>query len=163
DLPEPRRTTDALRSECMAQLGIEPFLLGINAHCTHIDCTTLGFDGTLAFEPQLGILPGFADEGPSLRKLARNLALGVVSATLRVYDDSHARKLMARAARRDWFLYPCVYARWDNTPRRGRAAIIIDDATPDSMGEALERSIAAVAAQPDEQRLVFLNAWNEWA
>jgi lipopolysaccharide biosynthesis protein len=163
DLPEPRRTTDTLRSECVNRLGAEPLLLGINAHCTHVDCTTLGFDGTLSFEPQLGILPGFADEGPTPRKLVRNLRLGVPSATLRVYDDSDARGWMARAARQDWPLVPCVYARWDNTPRRGRAAIVIRNTTPASMGDALERAILAVSSQPEERRLVFLNAWNEWA
>ena len=57
-LPDPQRTTDVFRTECVKAGLPEPFLVGIDAHCQNFDCRSIGFDGTLSFEPQLGILPG---------------------------------------------------------------------------------------------------------
>jgi hypothetical protein len=35
--------------------------------------------------------------------------------------------------------------------------------TPESYGEWLSLTISRVLDEPEDQRLVFLNAWNEWA
>ena len=162
-LPEPKRTTDIFR-ECCVQNGLpEPYLLGIDAHCYNVDCRELGFDGTLGFEPQLGVLPDFMEERPTVSKLRRNWKLGIPNAKLKVYDDAYARERM-RAARRSGFpVHPCVYVGWDNTPRRGRDGIIIRNGTPDRFEAVLRERIASVSQQPEEERFVFLNAWNEWA
>jgi lipopolysaccharide biosynthesis protein len=56
-----------------------------------------------------------------------------------------------------------VQVGWDNTPRRGRTAIVVVNSTPQALGRALDEAIAIVGNQPPEHRLVFINAWNEWA
>ena len=66
DLPVPKRTADVFRTECIRQGMPDPYLLGADAHRSGVDCWTLGFDGTLVFEPQLGALPGFRSERVSL-------------------------------------------------------------------------------------------------
>ena len=92
DLPDAHATTTTLREVCRAEGVGEPYLVGINAHATHVDCRALGFDDTLHFEPQLGVLPDFNKDKASLGKLARNERLGVTSARLKVYDYEEARK-----------------------------------------------------------------------
>jgi hypothetical protein len=162
DLPDPNRTTDVFRAECIRQGLPEPYLLGADAHCPGVDCRSLGFDGTLVFEPQLGALPGFRSEGPSLAKLRRNLALGISSWRLKLYDYTTARNLMAQR-QRDFPVHPCILVGWDNTPRRGQNGIVLVDSTPERFEAALREAVTSVADKAPEHRLVFLNAWNEWA
>src|SRR5262249_43347464 len=123
DLPDPLATTKTLREISRAEGVGDPYLVGINAHCTHIDCRTIGFDATLHFEPQLGVLPQFLEDGPRLAKLLRNVRLGTMSARLKIYDYGDARQAML-SRRPSWPLIPCVFVRWDNTPRRGRDGIV---------------------------------------
>lgn len=164
DLPDPRRTADTLREECSRESIAEPYLVGINAWCSDTDCRTLGFDGTLDFEPQLGNLPDYDVDGLSLAKLQRNLRLGIRSATIKAYDYADARRLMGRRrSTYDFPFYPSIVVAWDSTPRRGNRGIVLVDATPERLEMGLETFVDEAEAKPQEDRLVFLNAWNEWA
>lgn len=162
DLPDPQRTTDTWRAECVRQGLPEPFLLATNAHCSDTDCRRLGFDATLAFKPELGVLPRFMDDGLRLGKLRRNLKLGVLSARLKLYSYAAAQRAMM-AIRRPHPLLPCVLVGWDNTPRRGRNAIVVTNSDPAVFETILRDTIQTVQAQPPQERVVFVNAWNEWA
>jgi hypothetical protein len=162
DLPDPRRTTEVFRDSCVRHGLPEPYLLGINAHCPHVDCRTLGFDGTVDFEPQLGVLPGFLHDGRGMSKLLRNLNFGIVDSRLKVYDYVTARRLMAERTR-DFPVYPAIFVGWDNTPRRGPDSIVIVNSGPDDFASGLDELIRSASHKPYDDRLVFINAWNEWA
>ena len=60
-------------------------------------------------------------------------------------------------------VYRTVLVGWDNTPRRGTKGVVLIDSTPERFGVALRETVQSVAHVPLEQRLVFINAWNEWA
>jgi lipopolysaccharide biosynthesis protein len=162
DLPDPQRTIDLWRSECVREGLPEPYLLATNSHCSEKDCRQWGFDATLAFKPELGVLPRFLDDGPRWDKLRRNLKLGVLSATLKVYDYGRAQRAMM-ALRRPHPMIPGVLVRWDNTPRRGRQAIILARSDPAVFERVLNDAIELVRERPADERLVMVNAWNEWA
>ena len=161
-LTDPQRTTDIIRNECSRAGLPEPYLLGIDAHCPNLDCRALGFDGTVKFEPQLGALPLAFSDRVSLSRLKNNLRLGIVSPKLKAYDYVEARALM-NATTPDHPFYPSVFVRWDNTPRRGDKGIIIVNATPDNFGEGLISAVDKVKDRTADERLLFINAWNEWA
>jgi len=167
-LPNPQRTTDVFRTECVKAGLPEPFLVGIDAHCQNFDCRSIGFDGTLSFEPQLGLLPGAQKPGSasnddaSLSKLLRNIRLGIFSNRLKIYDDEEARRLMFQQ-KPEFPYYPSIFVGWDSTPRRRENAIVVVNGTPDQFGGHLSAMIRTVANRPFEDRLVFINAWNEWA
>lgn len=144
DLPDARRTTDTLRKECVRHGLAEPYLVGINAHQPTKDTRPLGFDSTLNFEPQLSAVPGPTDAG------------------LKIYDYVIARRSM-RAQERDYETHPCIVVSWDNTPRRGEDGIVFINATPENFEHGLREVVESVADRPREERLVFVNAWNEWA
>jgi hypothetical protein len=163
DLPEAKSTTDLFRGECIKQGLKEPYLIGINAHCPEVDCRDIGFDGTLNFEPQLGVLPDFMDDAMKISKLVRNIRFRVMSFRLKIYDESFARRAMKMRRGKAFPLYPCVFVAWDNSPRRGADGIILVNSSPERFETALADAASSVRDRPYDDRLVFMNAWNEWA
>jgi lipopolysaccharide biosynthesis protein len=161
-LPDPRRTTDVFKSIAVNAGLPEPYLLGIDGHCRGTDCRELGFDGTVTFEPQLGALPDAFDDRPTLAKLRRNLRLGIRSASLKVYDYEEARQWMSRDDS-GFPIFRSIFVGWDNTPRRSTDGIIVINNTPEAFGVGLKRIVESVRSCPPEERLIFVNAWNEWA
>jgi lipopolysaccharide biosynthesis protein len=162
DLPDARRTTERLRDEC-ARAGLhDPWLVGIDAHCRGLDTRALGFDDTLVFTPQLGLLPGAFDDLATPARLLRNLRAGVLSATLKLYDYEFVRR-KTEATRPAFPHLPCVFPGWDNTPRRGRKAIAIVNGSPAKFAKTLEDAARVVRSRKPDERLLFVNAWNEWA
>jgi len=55
-----------------------------------------------------------------------------------------------------------VMAGWDNTPRRQTRAHVFHGATPANFRRWLRKTVLHEAGQPGE-RVIFINAWNEWA
>jgi lipopolysaccharide biosynthesis protein len=64
----------------------------------------------------------------------------------------------------DWQVHRTVMPGWDNTARRPDHALIFVNATPEVYELWLREVVArTVESRPPEQRIVFINAWNEWA
>ena len=162
DLPDAPRTTDLWRAECVRHGLPEPYLLATNSHSADLDCRRLGFDSTLAFKPELSVLPYFMQDGLLLRKLRTNLYYGVPSARLKIYNY-HAVQATMMAMQRLHPMVPCVMVGWDNTPRRGANAIVVADSNQLVFEQTLSSAIQSVQSLAPEERLVFVNAWNEWA
>lgn len=59
-------------------------------------------------------------------------------------------------------VYPQIIAGWDRSPRSGRKAVIYCNDTPKNFGECVEKAINCIKDRDVEQRLIFLNSWNEW-
>jgi len=143
DLPQPKRTTETIRSECSRRGLPEPYLLAITAHLQK-DWRDLGFDANVDFEPQLGVVPGALKDG------------------LKVFDYAVARQLM-KTRKWDFPFHPCIFVNWDNTPRRGANGVVFVGSTPELFRAGLEEIVRSVQPRPFEERFVFINAWNEWA
>jgi lipopolysaccharide biosynthesis protein len=143
DLPDPKATTGAIRAEC-ARGGLpDPLLVAIASYALD-DYRGLGFDADVAFEPWLGALSGPLQDG------------------IKTYDYRMARTLMRGVQERP-AVYPCVMVTWDNTPRRGEHGIVFTNATPEYFEAGLRELVTSVQGKPPADRLVFVNAWNEWA
>jgi lipopolysaccharide biosynthesis protein len=146
-LPDPRRFIVLLNRECDRK-GLErPLVLGTNSH-HGADSRSLGLDGTVDWEPRLGAI---VDD-----------AAAIYRDGLTVIDYSEARRLMHQVDPA-YPAFPCVLVSWDNTPRRGSSGVVLTNATPERFAEGLRRAIDRVADSGPEDRIVFLNAWNEWA
>jgi hypothetical protein len=59
-------------------------------------------------------------------------------------------------------VFPCVMPSWDNSPRC-RVAAVIQNENPEIYRKWLEFSLRSVSTYPADERIVFINAWNEWA
>jgi len=62
----------------------------------------------------------------------------------------------------DGTTYPVVFPSWDNSVRR-TSATIIENHDAELYRRWLDDAVSRVAERVPEHRLVFLNAWNEWA
>ena len=162
-LPDPRRTTDAWREEARRS-GLDLFLCFVEEpSASPLDPRVLGFDAAVEFHPNARLLGPPAGRGGGGRNwLKRRLGLFEFN-----YDAAHVvdyqeyfervLELPAPSYRR----FRCAMPAWDNTPRRGKNAIIFRGSTPSHFRTWLE-GLAASARAEGEDGLVFINAWNEW-
>ena len=70
---------------------------------------------------------------------------------------------MVKHQERDYPFYPGIFPRWDNTPRMGDHGLVIEHSSPREYGRWLKAIINHLQSRPKEHRMVFINAWNEWA
>jgi lipopolysaccharide biosynthesis protein len=60
--------------------------------------------------------------------------------------------------------YPAVFPNWDNTPRQPLVGTSFDRCTPEAFRFYVEQKIEEIRAfHFGDERLLFINAWNEWA
>lgn len=59
--------------------------------------------------------------------------------------------------------YPCIFSNWDNTPRSRVNGRVFLNSTPELFRIHLRDALNQVAQRPDEQKLIFVRSWNEWA
>jgi lipopolysaccharide biosynthesis protein len=63
-----------------------------------------------------------------------------------------------------WVRFLGVTPSWDNSPRRRIRATMFPGSTPKLYGQWLSEVVDRTARRyPGEERIVFINAWNEWA
>jgi hypothetical protein len=59
-------------------------------------------------------------------------------------------------------VYPTIIPNWDHSPRSGRFGIL-KNANPELFGKHLLRTFNDVKNKPEQQQIVILKSWNEWA
>ncbi|CAM5388833.1 Trans-aconitate methyltransferase OS=Afipia felis OX=1035 GN=NCTC12722_00268 PE=4 SV=1 [Afipia felis] len=60
-------------------------------------------------------------------------------------------------------IHPGLMPSWDNSARRPTNGEIIHGSTPELFRQWLQRAFSRAIKNPENERLVFVNAWNEWA
>lgn len=163
-LPEPRRTAEAWRQESRRH-GVELHLVRVDGHSTDIvdDPESQGFDAAVDW------IPDYSKQGRPLRwgrswGLTRRLGM-----SSRTYGDNivvpYERVVDNQLSRPEppYLRYPCVTPGWDNSARRKTGAFITVGSTPALYAGWLSSVVDHVQHRPASERLVFVNAWNEWA
>jgi len=59
--------------------------------------------------------------------------------------------------------FPGAFVDWDNTPRYVKRARIFRGASPERFAHWFRQLVEVTARRPETERLIFINAWNEWA
>jgi lipopolysaccharide biosynthesis protein len=163
-LPEPARTAERWRAEA-SKAGIgDLYLARVENFVSGIDPASIGFDAAVEFAP-LGAQVGKVKfRGTIHRLLART---GLLSRAYTENRVSTYRALMAGMLAKpdpEFKRFRCVTPMWDNTARRRTGANVYTGSTP----ELYETWLSVVARRtiaklPPGERIVFVNAWNEWA
>lgn len=120
------------------------------------DAESIGFDGYMGFPPH-----GLERVQVSKRRVEPVTSFRGLICSYALMARESERKNLNRASTENYF--PGVLVGFDNTPRIQDDALITYGANPYTFYRWLAASIKAVAWRPVEERLVFVNAWNEWA
>ena len=163
-LPDPMRTTAAIKEAARKRGLSEPYLIGASTGSDPCDFRRLGFDATLDWVPKrerLGI--GALDPRPRLGRGLRNLRrFRRWLPRLEAYDLGAGRSRMTAPSVPPPLL-PAALVGWDNTPRRGARGIVLTGRSPQRFERELDVALARARELPAPERLVFVFAWNEWS
>jgi lipopolysaccharide biosynthesis protein len=164
-LPCSRRTTDLWREEAI-RLGIgELYLCRVESFSEAFDPTPAGFDASIEFQPLFNYTDSRLYASP-IHKLMRFSGISkFVMAHLQLSLHSYQRLAdhMATRPSPPYTRFPCVTPSWDNSARRSNKATVYHGSTPDIYQKWLSRAINRQRNQRIMDKIVFINAWNEWA
>lgn len=59
--------------------------------------------------------------------------------------------------------YPVITPNWDNTARSGSRGSVITNSTPQKFSVMVKNAISKIEKRDADARIVFVEAWNEWA
>ncbi|AJW64734.1 hypothetical protein VO54_03303 [Elizabethkingia miricola] len=59
--------------------------------------------------------------------------------------------------------YPTVIPNWDNTPRSGVNGFVLHNSTPELFKKAMLNAKKLVEKYDEENQIIFIKSWNEWA
>ena len=163
-LPDPGRTAQTWRDiASSAGLG-DIFLARVESQDVRIDPREIGFDAAVQFAPLIAyptrrhkfrspLYAMLAKAGLFPRGFVDNLVL----------DYTTVRQQMLGRKEPEYTHFKCVSPSWDNTARR-KPAWILFNSTPTLYEEWLRIAIdRTMARYRGDERIVFINAWNEWA
>lgn len=161
-LPDAARTAEVWRERASAAGVGELYLARVENFVAHTDPKTIGFDASVEFAPDWRVLPA-----AMFRRSRWDLWVKMqykLWRIPRVYSyEALMRRMMAKP-QVSYKRFRTVTPRWDNSPRRASEGAIFHGSTPELYERWLRATIQETTDtfQGDE-RLVFVNAWNEWA
>ncbi len=148
-LPDPLQTTTIWREEALKQGAGELYLCRVESFAgDRDDPRACGFDAAVEFQP----------DGQNFGPALSNPLFG----DNRVYDYAFLVGRQLRKPEPPYRRYPCVTPGWDNYARRQSKATILINSSPLLYEKWLRAAVQRARQFEPEERLVFINAWNEW-
>lgn len=152
-LPDSRKSVQVWRDYC-ATVGIPKLHLVCALTHKNWDYQKYGFDAGVEFPPH----------NLKVRNLAGELDLKSDFYGSCIDYQDIAEQYLAIERGPEANIYRTVLPSWDNTARRHENALITLNGTPENYEFWLARALRQTAKDfPDQERVVFINAWNEWA
>ncbi|MEM6890479.1 MAG: glycoside hydrolase family 99-like domain-containing protein [Pseudomonadota bacterium] len=153
-LPNASETANRWRKWCREN-GIGEIFLAYTQSFERDDPSLYNFDAAIEFPPNnSGIVPD------------SNLVPGLSDdSELAIYDWRKIAGIGVSKRKESYRLIRGLTPSWDNTARRPRDGAVFVHSSPSTYKRWLEKVISDLkSSEPDlDQRLVFINAWNEWA
>jgi hypothetical protein len=159
DLPDAKGVTDLWR-DLAKKTGLPGLFLVAEHPNPKWDPAPLGFDAVVAVR----LPPRRRSWTPwTLPRIkVTNKLLDVIKRPT-VIDYEIATATMLQPAVPGIESYPCVVPNWDNTPRSGEKGLVLQNSTPEKFSALLRRAVERVQSLPDDRKIIFVKAWNEWA
>lgn len=156
--PDPQKTAQLWR-EAVKNAGLEDlYLCKCEAFGDYVPPEELGFDANVEFHPH-GVR-----EIPRLHYYENQIKISQPGFSAVIFDYETAANVLMSRQWPDYRLFRAVMLGWDNTARRHEGAFIFHHFSPGAYEEWLAFvSKLTVQQYPQEERIVFINAWNEWA
>jgi glycosyltransferase involved in cell wall biosynthesis/GT2 family glycosyltransferase len=157
-LPAAKETVRRWREWCRNN-GIGELYLAYSQSYEQLDPDAYDFDAAIEFPT------GVEPDNSALPRVKRGIKLLNKGFAGHILDWSDYARRSRNYANPAYKLFRGVCPSWDNTPRRKDTARILVNNSPAGYHEWLLNAIADTCLRfPDhDERLVFVNAWNEWA
>ena len=152
-LPDANQTAERWRKRCRAH-GLGEIYLVLTHAFEAVDPRKFGFDAAVEFAPNRLPMDDITARIPNLKREFRGV----------IYDYRSAVRLAKEYTSPSYTKFRCVCPAWDNEARMPGRSVILAHADPAAYGDWL-RHVCDYTVQrfSSSERLVFLNAWNEWA
>ncbi|TDY11772.1 MULTISPECIES: glycoside hydrolase family 99-like domain-containing protein [Flavobacteriaceae] len=123
------------------------------------DPRQIQFDAAVEFSPHKVIKHKLLQQQPKMwtRIVQKN------KASLDLRDFKKGVDELIHRSLPDYKLYRCVTPAWDNTARKGKAAVIAVGSSPELYESWLRSLVKAFNPFSSEENFIFINAMNEWA
>ena len=159
-LPDPLRTADTWREIVRRETGEELYLCAVNFFKKDVDPREIGFDGVVQF-PLAFNRESYIDNGLFAR--LHGLSYEDVKHNQFLNYPAVVHHLIQKE-RPAFPYFRGVFPAWDNTPRRQAAGSVFVNSSPEFYKLFLKAIVGLTMNEHDaDERLVFINAWNEWA
>ena len=152
-LPDAKKTAKRWRNWCL-QNGIGEIYLAYTQSFESNDPRDYGFDSAIEFPPNNSALHKITK---SVFKKHRFLG--------NIFDWRALVKKSYSYTRYNYRIFRGLNPGWDNTARRGNRANILLGSSPKLFEEWAKNAIIETTKtiSSKDERLIFINAWNEWA
>lgn len=152
-LPDPAATARRWR-QAAAEADLPGLYIASAATFGFEDYTSIGYDGLVQFPPH----------NISALEVTTRQTLLNPHFSGRVYDYNEYAKNALKSLNGKQHTFPCVMMNWDNEARKPGRGDIFVGCTPKRYKNWLRHCFDFVRTNNTEsERLVFVNAWNEWA
>jgi len=154
-IPDPAATFDTWRTVC-ARNGMEPPYIVL--------ASTFG-DEKSPFEVHADAISEFPPHAANVT-LALRTRLKGLSPEFKGHLVSYYQNIANFLTRPkpDYPYFPGIVPSWDNTARRQNDGVCMLDSNPAAFELWLRELVFRASFNPDpDERIVFINAWNEWA
>jgi lipopolysaccharide biosynthesis protein len=154
-LPEPRETVERWRVRCRELAVGEPYLVAAQTFGI-MDPRPYGFEAAVEFLPP---------HNTAAEDITDRVALLNPDYKGRIYSyRSVVDNVLASERSKPYPVFRCASPGWDNEPRKPGKGHIFTGATPRLYAEWIaELGRKTCARSNPNERILFVNAWNEWA
>ncbi|MBU3585179.1 glycoside hydrolase family 99-like domain-containing protein, partial [Polynucleobacter sp. AM-26B4] len=154
-LPSALDTANRWRQWCR-NFGIGEIYLAYTQSFEKDDPKIFGFDAAIEFPPNNSAPPNLTSK---IQPISESKFAG------NVFDWNIFPKRSEKYSEPGYTLFRTVCPGWDNTARRGCNSTVFINNSPSAFKYWLENAIKHTinTKKNEDERLVFVNAWNEWA
>ena len=144
---------------------VKHHLYGFNSVKQKFSAPDFGFDADVEFPPFSWQLGNVKYRTPISKYLSKTGILPKAFTERKIIDYSDLVNGMLKRPTVTWQRFNCVSPSWDNSSRRVKGGSIFINSTPEKYGEWLRQVILKTLDKKstDDEKIVFINAWNEWA
>ena len=155
-LPNPKETASRWRIWCRENDVGEIYLAYTQSFC-EINPNEFGFDAASEFPPNdSGMVSDTNEVLESINQKNELIKTNILTWNKFLEKSENYKK-------KNYTLFRCIMPSWDNTARRKNNAYVITDSSPKNFEKMAKNAFEyTFYNHRDEERIVFVNAWNEW-
>ena len=152
--PDIKKTSEIWREEARKAGYKGIYLVRVEGFERNVDPADIGFDASMEFAPDFHELGENLNENGNLHSNLDELG---------VYSYKTMMENMIKRESPSYKMFRSVTPAWDNTPRKGASGLIIENSSAEDYEYWLTKAINYTEKNRDgEEKIVFINAWNEW-